>query len=301
MKNVLLISEADLKNNSVIEKNVDGKMLSKLIRTVQDTQLRPVLGDTLYTEIIDAVYANATESTAITTSMRTLLDSYVKPFLTYAVTADFIVLNYKFTNKGVLKLSDNSGQNVSSQELEYLRNYYENYSATYKRMLVDYLHENNLVESGEVDTDITSPSIGWFLGTGVEKHVHSQSNGSLNYTKAEIDALLANFYSKTEVDALVSGMDFSDVQLVETGQNLVIGSSDTHIVITANSTSPDITLPSAADNINRRIIIKNWGTQSANIYPGIKVSPMMEVTFLFSGKWVEVVSNGTKWVVTSGN
>lgn len=162
---VLLISEDEIKNNSIIEQNTDSKVLGKIIANVQAIQLNQILGDTLYNQVLDEVYTAATGGTALSDSTKTLLDSYVIPFLTYAVQVDFIVLNnYKISNKGTLKLNDTAAVSVSSNEIEYVKNYYENYKTVYKKKLIDYLEAQKLTtETDVVDKNIVSEGIGWYL------------------------------------------------------------------------------------------------------------------------------------------
>ena len=56
MKKVLLISVSDIISNSVIEENIDQKLLAKALAMVQETGLKPILGKELYNGLIDAVY-----------------------------------------------------------------------------------------------------------------------------------------------------------------------------------------------------------------------------------------------------
>jgi len=161
---VLFISEEQLKNESNIESNVDAKVLSKTIQTVQETDLKAILGLELYNGLVDAVHDNVVSGSTLSSLYSELLHGYVKPFLLYKSVSHFLVVNnYKITNKGTMKLGDNSATNVSSDELEYLKNYYDNYAVTYKEALIEFLRANNLLTS-KSDTDTTSVSIGWFLG-----------------------------------------------------------------------------------------------------------------------------------------
>jgi hypothetical protein len=163
---VLLISEDEIKNNSIMEQNTDSKVLGKIISNVQMIQLNPILGDTLYNQIMDEVYTAATGGTALSDSTKTLLDSYIIPFLTYAVQVDFIVLNnYKISNKGTIKLNDVSGSNIQSSEIEYVKNYYDNYKGIYKKKLIDFLAEGKLTTETDTDKNVEAESIGWYLKT----------------------------------------------------------------------------------------------------------------------------------------
>src|SRR4051794_31914134 len=137
MKKVLLISEQQIKAQSIIEANVDSKILNKVIVNVQEIQLKGILGADLYNTVLDAVSAFVATGTTIPTDTATLLNDYIQPFLVHAVVADFIVVNnFKLTNKGFLKMRDDVAESVSADDLEYAKNYYDNYKAEYKKNLV---------------------------------------------------------------------------------------------------------------------------------------------------------------------
>jgi len=164
MTNTLLVSEKHIKNYSIIEHNVDGKVLKPVLINVQETQLKAILGKELYQDVIDAVNTSQNDSIPIADTVKEMLDDYIVPFLVFAALADFIVINnYKLSNKGLMKLNDNGATTATAQELEYVKNYYDNYLSTYKNNLIQYLKDRNLSIRG-TDKDITSPSIGWYLG-----------------------------------------------------------------------------------------------------------------------------------------
>ena len=164
-KKVLLTSDEELKEESIIEENVDSKLLAKTIEMVQNIQLRSVLGENLYKSIIDAAYNFKNNNVPLSASNAELLYDYIKPFLNMAVACEFIIVNnYKLTNKGVLKLRDDLGEAVSATELETAKNFFEQYKAEYKRILIEYLQEKNLIDCADNnDTDTTIESTGWYL------------------------------------------------------------------------------------------------------------------------------------------
>lgn len=163
-KPVLLVDEKHVKAKSVIEDTVDGKMLNTVIVNVQSVQLREVLGKDLFNTIIDEVYKKTTiTGYTLTDQHKELLNDYINPYLCYAVLVDIIVNNnYKITNKGVMKFTDNSASSIGTDELESVKNYYDNYLAQYKERLIKYLREQNL-SAPNTDTDTTTYATGWFL------------------------------------------------------------------------------------------------------------------------------------------
>lgn len=161
---VLFITPTAIKKDTIIEQNVDDKILVTLITSAQEYQLKPIIGNDLYADIEEELIAKSNDSNyTIPEAIETLRTKYVNPFLKFAVAVDFIVTSsYKFSNKGVVKLNDNSATNISPSEMEYLKNYYDNQLTAFKKRLIDYLKENNLLVK-KADTNFTSPVMGLFL------------------------------------------------------------------------------------------------------------------------------------------
>lgn len=164
MKKILLVGVKAIKGESIIEENVDEKILSKVIANVQDIQLKPILGKALYETVCDEAREKAADNLyVIPEPTNELLNDYIQPFLIHAVVAEFVAINnYKISNKGVQKLNDNSSTSINASEVEYIKNYYDNYVSTYKNNLIKFLQDNNLIACG-ADSNITQPTTGWFL------------------------------------------------------------------------------------------------------------------------------------------
>jgi len=166
-RRILFISEDKIKENSLIQLNVDGKVLSQSIYDTQFSHLREITGDTLYSQLLDAVAATkADPPVPLTGDIRTLLLDYIQPFLSRAVLLKLLInLHYRVTDKGVLKYNDSQATSISPQELEYARNQLENEANAFKRILIKYLKEKfNDAGCESRDEDTTSRAIGWFLG-----------------------------------------------------------------------------------------------------------------------------------------
>lgn len=163
-RKVLLIDEKSIKAKSVLEENIDSKILARVILDVQNIQLKSILGKKLFDDVIEAVYQVSTDdSYTMSSQLKELLDDYITPFLVYAVLVDFLTTNnFKITNKGVLKLNDSNATNLSNDDLNYTANYHRNKMTSYKDALLEYLKEKELLVMG-TDIQIASSSIGWYL------------------------------------------------------------------------------------------------------------------------------------------
>lgn len=177
MNKVLLVEPKEVISYSVLEQNVNPKVLRAVIDNVQNIQLKNVLGSILFNQVIEAVYQNVTNNVSIDSATEHLITNYIKPYLIYATLCDFLIANhYKITNKGVLRLTDRNGQTLSSVEIESVKDFYENQSVVYKNTLIKFLKDNDLIDCDN-DTDVTSQAIGWFLDTPyTDKYGGSENN-----------------------------------------------------------------------------------------------------------------------------
>lgn len=185
MKNVQLISTNTILNNSIVDPNVDTKVIAATIQTTQDSYLRPILGDSLYDSLTEAVYLKVVSGTSLSDQYVTLLDK-IEPYLVNRSIAEYVFLNtYKLTNKGVQKLNDNSAASGDESDVQNVRNYFLGIANNYKKILTDYLQSEKLVYNKEAYTENT----GWFLGAG-GGCVNSETSSSTQSTTPTTDVYL---------------------------------------------------------------------------------------------------------------
>lgn len=165
---VLLIGEKAIKELSLIQLNVDSKVLRVTTLDTQFLSLRPLLGNTLFDQVLTAVAASqASPPTPIPTPVLTLITEYIQPFLCHAVVRDIIInLQYKITNKGLMQYNDTQAVQISAQDLEYARNHHDNNATGYKKVLIQYINQN--FPNGDAcsdarEKDTTSDAAGWYL------------------------------------------------------------------------------------------------------------------------------------------
>jgi hypothetical protein len=166
-KKILLVSTAEIIANSPVQDNIDVKLLAKTLVIVQDTGLKQILGSTIYDELLTQVSNNVISGSTIDIFYANLI-TVSKPYLIAKTTADFIIINnYKITDKGVLKMNDNSATNVSEGDLQAVKDYYDNLISTYKKDVIDYLSATNAIDNDN-DIQITSESTGWYFGIPID-------------------------------------------------------------------------------------------------------------------------------------
>lgn len=122
---VKFVSASYIKENTIIEMNVDESKITPIILKVQDLYLKQILGSSFYDHMNNstAVYLGYETGTTLTSAEYNLLVDYIKPFVAeYVVYEALPFLNYKATDKGISKESSEFSQPADLSEIKYLRN-----------------------------------------------------------------------------------------------------------------------------------------------------------------------------------
>lgn len=142
MARVYLISEKTLKENSVINNNVDSMYILPAIEYAQDAGLQPLIGTKLYNALMDMV-ADGSIVELDNDDYKYLLDEYVTPYLVNKVTADIqIPLTYKMRNQGVVQQTGENTYTPSMKDTQFVIQNYENKANFYGQRLSDFLRAN---------------------------------------------------------------------------------------------------------------------------------------------------------------
>lgn len=167
--NILFISEQVLKDRSLLQDNVDPKLIKPTIKQAQDMYIEPIVGTGLYRELQEQIADND-----VSELNKTLLDNYITDCLCWFVASEMVMsLGYKLTNKNVLKKTSENSETASISDLFDLMNYYKNKGEWYAQRITNYLCENNtdypLYDNPGNGVDIihpnnTSYSTGMYLG-----------------------------------------------------------------------------------------------------------------------------------------
>jgi hypothetical protein len=133
-----LIPISTIKEYSVIDENVDEKIIKTSILDAQEQMLEPILGTSLYDKII-----TDTENATLTEAYQELIIKKVWPFLIHA-TVYKVCLNliYRITNSSVVKDSNAVSTAISLQELNVMRQEREAGIKYTQEKLILYLQNN---------------------------------------------------------------------------------------------------------------------------------------------------------------
>jgi len=173
---VIFISEQALKDSSIINENVDMKLLLPTIKLAQEKYVLPILGTALYNELKTQI-TNAT----LTVLNETLLDDYIQPCLIWWIMAESpMPLTYKFMNKSVATRSSENANAASLNDLLKLEERFKDNAQWYSQRVANYLLENStqyplyLNPGNGIDTIVPKKSVystGMFLGNTKSKNL----------------------------------------------------------------------------------------------------------------------------------
>ncbi len=140
MKKIQFLSVQDLKENSVIQYNVDEKILNQCIVEFQDLELSQILGKTTYKRLSNVLVSGATVSGYTYSDDDALMFEVVKPVMVYgSLLYSLNPLHYKVSNKGVQKITDANAQTGDSGDIEALKSNYSTKLEGYKKLLIEHL------------------------------------------------------------------------------------------------------------------------------------------------------------------
>ena len=141
MAKVYLISEKTLKENSIINDNVDSMYLGPSIEYAQDCGLQSLIGTKLYNKLKDMVYHNEIKDNE---DYKLLLDDYITPFLLNKVVAGIqLPLAFKTRNQGIVQQTGENTYVPAIKDVQYVTQHYENQANFYANRLSDFLHANH--------------------------------------------------------------------------------------------------------------------------------------------------------------
>jgi hypothetical protein len=132
---VKFISTVFLKENTVIQDNVDDSTLVPFIYLSQDTNLQTALGTTLYNRLKEGVALNN-----LNPNEEDLLRDYIQPMVAqWTFYNVYPFLNYKSTNKAISKESSEFSNPAELDEIKYMRNSIRDLAEFYTKRLTVYL------------------------------------------------------------------------------------------------------------------------------------------------------------------
>lgn len=142
MTNTFLISEAQIRNYTDIEDNVDSALVKNGIREAQDIKLQPIIGTLLYEKLTSLVDAGTIGDSA-NANYKTLLDDYIQNMLIYGAYWYILDSIYIRSRNNGLLIPDGGESSIAADRSMYnvKRQSVQNKMEFYSNLLTDYIIE----------------------------------------------------------------------------------------------------------------------------------------------------------------
>ena len=142
MSYVLFISEEKLKDSTAINLNVDPNLLLPSVRQAQKLYVEPKLGTQL-TDKLKELITNNTIGLPANAAYKTLLDDYIGDMLpNWAFYHAVPFLRFKIENGNIYSKTSETGNALSTEESQSLREEVSNTAQYYTERLIEYITNN---------------------------------------------------------------------------------------------------------------------------------------------------------------
>lgn len=139
MATALFITPTDLKQNSLIDGNVDVDKFIQFIKISQQIHIQNYLGTKLYDKISNDILTDS-----LTGDYLTLVTDYVKDMLIHYAMVDYLPFAaYQVANGGVFKHISENSESVTKSEVDTLVEKHRQFAQFYTRRFIDYMSFNN--------------------------------------------------------------------------------------------------------------------------------------------------------------
>lgn len=166
------LTPEEVKQNGLLNTNVDDEYIAFALQEAQSVYLREILGDRLYNSLVNKINDNT-----ITGKYITLLTDYIKIYLGYKMLSLIVVgVNFKIRNMGLVSQFDQGATTANVKDTMYIQEQYNSRAEFYANRLTTYLQKNaaDIPEYGYSEDNITQPTTsqnvtGIYLGTGKKR------------------------------------------------------------------------------------------------------------------------------------
>jgi hypothetical protein len=165
---VLFISEQYVKNTTLIDENVDVRLILPSIKDCQELRIHPILGTPLYEDLKTKITASTLNS-----DETNLLDNYIASTMAQWVMYECSTsMLFKYRNKSVATKNSENSNPIDYQDLQYLRDEWKNKAEEREARLINFLCDNdNLFPKYKEHSDDLNPrktafQTSFYLGGG---------------------------------------------------------------------------------------------------------------------------------------
>tara|TARA_B110000459_G_C16425232_1_gene409306 strand:+ start:162 stop:734 length:573 start_codon:yes stop_codon:yes gene_type:complete len=143
MSYVLFISESKLKDSTAINLNVDNEIILPYLRQSQKLYVETKLGTDLNNKLKDLIVAGTVGAVG-NEAYKTLLDDYIGDMLpNWALYHCIPFLRFKVENGNIYSKTSETGNSLTTEESQHLREEIRNTAEYYTERMIDYICNNN--------------------------------------------------------------------------------------------------------------------------------------------------------------
>ena len=174
MAYVLFISEAKLKDSTAINLNVSTDLLLPYVRQAQKLYVETKLGTELTQKLKDLIVAGTIGNVG-NEAYKTLVDDYIGDMLpNWAFYHAIPFLRFKIENGNIYSKTSETGNSLSTEEAQHLREEVRNTAEYYTERLIDYVR-NNITSFPEYNTnsgaDVSPDQNAYYNGMNLERPI----------------------------------------------------------------------------------------------------------------------------------
>ena len=168
MAYVLFISESKLKDSTAVNLNVDDDLLLFGVREAQKLYVETALGTDLTQKLKDEIIAGT-----LAGAYKTLVDDYIGDMLPgYALYHVLPYLRFKVENGNIYSKTSETGNPLTTEEAQHLREEILNTASYYRERMIDYIR-NNTSSFPEYSTntgaDVNPSTENYYAGMNLER------------------------------------------------------------------------------------------------------------------------------------
>lgn len=139
MATALLVTTDDLKNNTIIDGNVDTAKFIQFMRIAQEVHIQNYLGTSLYRAIQTKIINNN-----LTGDYLDLVNNYLKDMVIYFAMVDYVPFSaFQISNGGVFKHRSENSDTATKEEIDALTEKYRQFAQFFTRRFLDYICDNS--------------------------------------------------------------------------------------------------------------------------------------------------------------
>tara|TARA_R100000808_G_C2136681_1_gene144940 strand:- start:718 stop:1281 length:564 start_codon:yes stop_codon:yes gene_type:complete len=165
---ILFISESKLKDSTALNLNVDPALLLPFVKEAQKLYVETALG----TDLTAHLKAQITAGT-LAGADKTLVDDYISDMLPgYSLYHAFPFLRFRFENGNIYSKTSETGNALSTEEAQHLREEILNTASYYRERMIDYIKNNTSSfpsYSTNSGADVSPSSDNYYIGMNLER------------------------------------------------------------------------------------------------------------------------------------